>query len=499
MAKPLRLLTVLTVLVILALVACQQLGRHVADPKMMLHAILGKGIETPDTASLRQQMQLPQGYGLSLYAKDLRNARILLATSADDLLLSQPREGKVSILKADSNGDAKADTVHTLLDGLDRPHGLALYQQWLYIAEGDAIGRVAFDQASGQLQGSYQRVLEGLPNGGNHWTKSIAIADDGWVYISVGSSCNVCEEKDSRRAAVLRMRPDGSGLETYATGLRNAVAIAFSPLDGELYAADISRDLLGDNFPPDELNVVKQGGFYGWPYLNGDNIADPNLGDALPENLDAIVPVLDFPAHNSPLSVHFLRHPQLQADFPKSAIVALHGSWNRSVPEGYSLVRVSWAKGEPELLPFLSGFLHQGSVSGRPVSVVEDSQGALYFSDDYGNAVYRLAKGAASTWVPEAAVENANQSKAGAQHEAVQVSVDAETAAAAEALFQRFACASCHYSDAPGRLGLKALKGRYDVDDLAEFFLVPTPPMPKFPMSKKEREQLASWLLSQAQ
>ena len=234
----------------------------------------------------------------------------------------------------------------------------------------------------------------GLPEGG-HWTRSLRFGPDGWMYLSVGSSCNVCEEKDPRRAAILRYRPDGTGEEIYASGLRNAVGFDWRPGSGELYATDNGRDLLGDDFPPCELNRIVKGGFYGWPYTNGDRVKDPDYGDGHGDRIRAsIPPVHGFRAHNAPLDIAFVRGRDVPPAYRHAALVALHGSWNRTRKDGYKVVSLHWQEnGGIEERDFAVGFEVDGNVIGRPVDVAEGPDGAFYISDDYASAVYRVASG----------------------------------------------------------------------------------------------------------
>ncbi len=365
---------------------------QISGVDMVLSALFGTGIDTPAESQLQQQLRVAEGFRLGLFAGDLPNARGLAVTGADDLLLSRPRKGDVLLLYRDDDGDGQSDGTQPLIDGLDLPHGLAMVEEWLYVAETDAIGRIRFDAERRAVSGDYQRLVTGLPGGGNHWARNLKLGPDGWLYFNIGSSCNVCEEKDTRRGSLMRMRLDGSAVETYATGLRNSMGFAWTPWDGRLYAADIARDLLGDDFPPDELNMVEQGEFYGWPYANADAVADPDLGHLAPAKATASKrPVHHFRAHSTPLGMHFLRQPQLNAAFPRAALVTLHGSWNRSVPDGYEVVMLQWqADGSIREQPVLSGFWDGHRISGRPVDIVEDSRGRLYISDDYAGAVYQL-------------------------------------------------------------------------------------------------------------
>ncbi len=218
---------------------------------------------------------------------------------------------------------------------------------------------------------------------------------DGWLYVSIGSSCNVCEERDPRRAAILRYRPDGSGEEIFATGLRNAVGFDWKPDTGELYATDNGRDLLGDDLPPCELNRVVRGGFYGWPYAHGDRVADPDFGRGQEQRIAAsLPPVHGFRAHNSPLGIHFVRGTRVPVDYRGAALVALHGSWNRTKKDGYKVVSLHWRPdGAIEERDFAAGFERNEDVIGRPVDVAEGPDGAFYISDDYAGAVYRVVYG----------------------------------------------------------------------------------------------------------
>ncbi|MBB3046684.1 glucose/arabinose dehydrogenase [Litorivivens lipolytica] len=365
---------------------------QVGDFRVILNAIVGSGIDTPEESRLKQTLNIDERFTLRIFAANLPNARWLLPTSRDDLLVSRPRKGDIVLLHADSDGDGRSDGRETLLTELNMPHGMTLIGDWLYIAEQDAIGRVKFNAQARAVEGPFQRLLSGLPGGGNHWAKSLELGPDGWLYFNVGSSCNVCTEEDTRRGSLMRMRPDGSGAEIYAAGLRNAMGFAWAPWDQALYAADISRDLLGDDYPPDELNLVVEGGFYGWPFANGFGDADPDLGSLKPDTLDTIDPVLAIPAHTTPLGLHFPRHESLAEAFPRSAFMALHGSWNRSVPDGYRLELLQWqSDGQISVQTLVDGFWTGDDLVGRPVDVEEDSAGNLYLSDDYGSAVYRLS------------------------------------------------------------------------------------------------------------
>lgn len=335
-------------------------------------------------------LKVPEGFQISVYARDLKAPRMLRAVESG-LLVSLPHDGNVLLLR-DSDEDGQADQRIVLVSDLERPHGIDAHEGWLYIAETDAVGRIAFDTFNGEVFGQYQRVLVNLPSGQGHWTRTVKAGPDGWLYVTVGSSCNVCIEKAPERAAMLRVRPDGSDKQLYATGLRNSVDFDWSPIDGEIYATDNGRDWLGDDFPPDELNRIEEGGFYGWPYASGNKIPDPDFGEGNDELIGtSLVPAYEFRAHNAPLGISFLKHQSSQYQYV--ALVALHGSWNRSSKDGYKVVSLHWnTQGEIEARDFMTGFLEGETVHGRPVGIAEAEDGSIYISDDYAGMIYRLMK-----------------------------------------------------------------------------------------------------------
>lgn len=467
--------------------------------------LFGRGAEALPAATVDDVLQAPEGFTVELWASGLPNARFLRFTPTGDLLVSTPRSGRILLVERDGDGDGRSDGVHALLEGLDRPHGLDLYDGWLYIGETSAIARVRFDAESRQLSGPVERVVTDLPAGGNHWTRTIRFGPDGWLYVSVGSSCNVCLEEDPRRATLLRFRPDGSGGEIHATGLRNAVGFDWRPASGELYATDNGRDLLGDDFPPCELNRVIEGGFYGWPYANGDRVPDPDHGEGHEDRIaSSIPPAHSFRAHNAPLGMTFLRDERWPVSHRGAALVALHGSWNRTRKDGYRVVSLHWAEdGTIEERPFLTGFLRDDQVLGRPVDVAEGPDGAAYVSDDYGGAIYRVHRASEEAARQEPGLPAPTRSAS--TRDPLAALSDAEIAEARErgaALYETHRCARCHEPERaePGvvavRLDPDRLRAQFDLSSLSGLLLAPTPPMPAFPLSDVERRDLAIWLFT---
>jgi glucose/arabinose dehydrogenase len=453
-------------------------------------------------AELRQRITLPPGFSISTFATGIRSARLLLFTDAGDLLVSAPRQGKVFLIGRSAGGDGVAGPTRVLLEKLDRPHGLAYRDGWLYVAEGTAVLRVRFDPATGSVSGAPERVVSGLPDGGNHWTRTVHVGPDGKLYVTVGSSCNVCIEDDKRRAAMMRYQIDGSSEEIYATGLRNAVDFAWRPGTNELYATDNGRDLLGDDFPPCELNRIAPLGFYGWPFANGDRVPDPDLGAGHDAQIAAsIPPAHGFGAHTAPLGITFYEPPPGAASaFPEAyrgaAFVALHGSWNRSKKSGYEVVALHFHPDRTiSEAPFATGFMVDEKVYGRPVDVALGPDGALYVSDDFTGSVYRIAYGQPT---PGAAPSHA---RAGERDPLAPLSPEQLRLAhdRGAVLWQANACASCHDAShaAPNAYRpLNALSAKFDLPTLAAYLRSPQPPMPVYPLSDPQRRDLAVYLLA---
>jgi glucose/arabinose dehydrogenase len=341
---------------------------------------------------LRGRLELPAGFEVDYFAQGLQGPRLLRFSSAGDLLVSSPSSGSLLLLEPDRDGDGRSDGVRTLLGELNTPHGLDVHEGWLYVAEGGAVRRVRFDAATGTVSGALETVVPELPAGGNHWTRTLRFGPDGKLYVSVGSSCNVCQEEDERRAALLRYNADGSGYQRFASGLRNSVGFDFHPSSGEIYATDNGRDLLGDDIPPCELNRVLEGGFYGWPYAYGERVPDPTWGKGREAEIaQSVPPEHAFGAHTAPLGIAFYRGSAFPEPYRSSAYVAQHGSWNRTRKSGYRVVRLEWdASGAIQESDFAVGFERDEDVIGRPVDVISGPDGALYVSDDYGGSIYRV-------------------------------------------------------------------------------------------------------------
>jgi glucose/arabinose dehydrogenase/cytochrome c551/c552 len=385
------------------------------------------------------------------------------------------------------------------MTGLNRPHGIELHAGYLYVAETDAILRVPFDEATGKLTGAVERIVTGLPADGNHWSRTLRMGPDGWMYVSVGSSCNVCIEKDNRRAAILRFRPDDKVVEIYAEGLRNTVGFDWDA-QGRMWGVDNGRDLLGDDLPPEELNLIEQGRFYGWPFRYGNNVPDPDFGQTPdPRVAGAVPPAYGFPAHMAPLSIKFIHGPV--PGLQNAALVTLHGSWNRTEKQGYQIMSVHWApNGEISTAPFMTGFLSGQEVLGRPVDTTEGPDGAIYVSDDYAGAIYRVSYGAAAPAPAEPATPTPPPAATPPKTDATPENRDEAAAAGdvlrGEALFDTAGCKSCHGGEKPAA-PLKDIVTRYNRDDITRLLVAPPAAMPSFAQLKEdERLAIAAYVLA---
>jgi glucose/arabinose dehydrogenase len=492
--------------IVLAL-ACSLLlpdGMVVNGP--ILNSITGRSIAAPKPETVERRFELAPGFRVELFAEGIQNARFLRFSPGGSLVVSQPRLGRLLLLESDRDGDGRSDGQRVLLEALDRPHGFDFGEGRLFVGEGGAIARVDFEETGPdtlRVTSEPTRIVTDIPEGANHWTRTLRLGPDGMIYLTVGSSCNACLEQDPRRAAMVRYALDGSGEEIYAAGLRNSVGFDWRPGTLELYATDNGRDLLGDDVPPCELNRIERGAFYGWPFAHGMNQTDPDFGVGQPARIaGSIPPVHAFGAHQAPLGMTFLRNPEQPADYRGAALVALHGSWNRSELSGYKVVSLHWdVDGTIRERDFFTGFQVGEDVIGRPVDVAEGPDGAIYVSDDYAAAIYRISRSdesstatalASSLPIPQPATDPL----AGYDEDAREALV----ARGAE-LFAQKACAGCHVEGqaAPGIVvkPLANLATRFTLQSLAGFLLTPQPPMPVVDLPEADRIALAAHLLEQ--
>ncbi|HEY3107702.1 MAG TPA: PQQ-dependent sugar dehydrogenase [Chloroflexota bacterium] len=347
------------------------------------------------------QLNLPPGFSANVYAAGLPGARFMALGPGGTVYLSQISAGTIIALP-DRNRDGVADEVVTWAEGLSVPHGLAFRDGYLYVAEAARVVRFKVGPV-GERQGGPEVVVPDLPASGGHRTRTIGFDADGRLYVAVGSSCNVCEEADQRRAAISLYNGDGTGGRVLMRGLRNAVGFVWRPGTAELWATNNGRDNLGDDLPPEGIWRVREGASAGWPtcYLGPGGrelLPDPQFGK--PDGCRAAdPPAISFQAHTAPLGLRFYDGRAFPETLRGDLFVALHGSWNRSTPVGYKVIRIPFPNGQPgQPEDFATGWMaeqgNRGSVWGRPVDLLVAPDGALLVSDDDGGAIYRIAAGA---------------------------------------------------------------------------------------------------------
>ncbi|MDP1696865.1 MAG: sorbosone dehydrogenase family protein [Xanthomonadaceae bacterium] len=334
------------------------------------------------------RLRVPDGFEISLFADKVDNARGMAWGDNGTLFVGTREKGQVYAVR-DDDGDGRADSVKVIAKGLRMPVGLAFRDGALYVSAVDRI--VRFDAIESRLDKPAKPVVvvSDLPDKDHHGWRYIAFGPDGKLYVPLGAPCNICDEPGF--ASITRMNADGSGREVVARGVRNSVGFDWNPADGKLWFTDNGRDWLGDDVPDDEINIVATTGeHFGYPYCHAGSILDPEFG-AGKSCADYRAPTAKLGAHVAALGLRFYTGSQFPAEYNGDAFVALHGSWNRSKKSGYAVKRVQVVNGQVSAVtPFVEGFLDGEKTLGRPVDVIQASDGSLLISDDYANAIYRV-------------------------------------------------------------------------------------------------------------
>lgn len=345
------------------------------------------------------KMNLPPGFTISTYAKLQDKARMMAVSPDGVVFVTETNGGRVVLLK--DKGKTAERVVFA--EGLDTPHGLAFYRvnntDYLYVAEHGRVVRFAYQPGLQKAAAPTPEVIvPDVPkNGTYHKTRTIAFGKDGKMYVSLGGGCNFCEA-EFPRGGILQFNPDGTGRRVYSQGMRNGVGLAVHPVTGELWETENSRDLLGDEMPPDEINVARLGGHYGWPYCISNGVWDDKADDKRNQGFcdTTISPVMPIAAHSAPLGLSFYSGQQFPAEYQGDAFVGLHGTATGSRAEkiGFSVVRVRVQNGRPVSYEnFVTGWLLDDKKTnwGRPVMPITAPDGSLLVTDDGADAVFKIS------------------------------------------------------------------------------------------------------------
>ena len=337
------------------------------------------------------KIKLPPGFKISIYAANVPGARSMTLGTAGTLFVGTQEEGKVYAV-LDKNKDNIADRVIVIARDLNLPNGVAFLNRALYVAEINRVLR--YDNIEKHLENLPQPVVvnDSFPKDKAHGWKFIRFGPDGLLYVPIGMPCNVCERKDKRYGTIMRMKPDGSALEIFASGMRNTVGFDWNPLMHELWFTDNGRDWMGDDLPPDELNYAPHKGMnFGFPYCHGKDIPDPTYGKKH-KCSEFTPPAIELGPHVAALGMRFYTGNMFLENYKNQIFIAEHGSWNRSVPIGYRVTLVTLQGNKAvKYEVFAEGWLQGERAWGRQVDVQVMPDGALLVSDDKAGAIYRIS------------------------------------------------------------------------------------------------------------
>jgi glucose/arabinose dehydrogenase len=339
-----------------------------------------------------KQLKLPKGFSISIFAKDLPNARTLALGDEGVIYIGTRQQGSVYAVQ-DTDNDGFADKKYTLATDLYMPNGIAYKNKALYVAQPHRIIRFNNIAQSLAKPPKPQIVYDKLPADKRHGWRYLRFGEDNKLYSAVGAPCNSCESDKEIYGSLFRVNTNGSDFEIIASGVRNSVGFDWHPETKALYFSENGRDNLGDDIPPDELNLwTEKGQNFGFPYCYGDDILDPELGKDK-NCADFSSPSWKFKAHNAPLGIRFYRGSQFPENYHHQLFVAQHGSWNRSTPDGYRIALIKFEQGKPVSEEvFISGWLTKDEkVLGRPTDILEIADGSLLIADDKRGVIYKVS------------------------------------------------------------------------------------------------------------
>lgn len=326
------------------------------------------------------------GYQIYSLPFQFQKPRDIQKISATEFLVSD-LTGQIELIyldPADNNYKNK-----TVAKGLKNPHGLAFGSGFVFVAQETSLNRYRFDSSKQTL--TLDKKILDLPSGGRHVSRSLALKKDGTLFVSLGSTCDTCIETKPWIGTVIKTNINGDDPTVFAKGLRNAVFLTLHPQSEDLYATEMGRDFLGDNLPPDEINLISQNKDYGWPYCYGDKVFDKVFNQKDQSYCQSTeAPVYQIPAHSAPLGLTFA--PETFFDAKDTLLVSYHGSWNSSTPKGYKIVKLTKTANSYTESDFITGFVQGRTAQSRPVDVEFLDNKTLVFSDDKGGNLYLVQK-----------------------------------------------------------------------------------------------------------
>ncbi len=348
-----------------------------------------------------KKLRPPPGFQVSIYCDKVPGARQMALSDSGTLFVGSAHASVYAL--PDRERDGRVDEVVVISSKLNKPNGVAVRDGALYVGEIEKISRydnIEKQLLQPQIKGQAEKLFKStvvndkLPNVDWHGFKTIRFGPDGMLYFGLGAPCNVCLRPDDERfASMLRMKPDGSGLEIFAKGIRNTVGFDWHPQTKELWFTDNGRDYLGDNLPPDELNHAPTKGMnFGFPYRYGMNVPDPEFGVKAPKNLKFSPPAMPLGPHVAALGMRFYNGSVFPEKYRGSIFIAEHGSWNRDKKIGYRISNVTLENGKASKYEtFMDGFLQTEEPWGRPVDVCMMPDGSILVSDDKCGAIYKVS------------------------------------------------------------------------------------------------------------
>ncbi|MHC1743228.1 MAG: sorbosone dehydrogenase family protein [Syntrophobacteraceae bacterium] len=336
------------------------------------------------------RIKLPPGFTISLYASNVTAAREMAISPQGTLFVGSMKGNVYALL--DTDGDHRADKSYIIAEDLEKPVGVDFHGGALYVS---AVSRILkFEDIESRLDNPPPPVVvnDTFPKEAHHGWKFIRFGPDGYLYVPVGAPCNICRSADERFASIMRMRPDGTGLELFAHGVRNTVGFDWHPATRELWLTENGRDWMGEDQPPDELNHAPSKGLhFGFPFCHGGDLPDPEFGKERPCSA-FVPPARKLGAHVASLGMRFYTGKMFPPSYQGQIFIAEHGSWNRLRKNGYrvSLVRLKENRAVSYEV-FASGWERHNMKWGRPADVQVAPDGSLLVSDDYADAIYRIS------------------------------------------------------------------------------------------------------------